>query len=91
MSDERKPVLWLSLTSTGRGHGSQEAIQEVAESVEAAVGDDYEVVVADDRVRLLDDDEVRSLVHDLAERVTRMEQESSLFQATTESDGGEDA
>ena len=48
----RKPVLWVSATSAGRGEVDRESMDEIQERLEDAFGDDYEIVVADDRVRL---------------------------------------
>jgi len=98
MTDETKPVLWVSCTDAGRGPqevggGStpdQSSMAEIAEELEEQMGDRYEIVVADDKVRLLDADEVRSLLQDLTERAEQIAHEDALFEDATSEKGDDD-
>lgn len=85
MSNERKPVLWLSLTSEGR-HSSDESLARAQQQVEEAVGDEYEVIAADDKVRLLDAEEIRDLIQQLQEHAAKFSHEDAMLQAM----GGEE-
>lgn len=54
MTDD-KPILWVSLTTKGRGGATEESLKNVEKQLrEAGFGDDYRIIVADDNVRLLD-------------------------------------
>lgn len=56
-----KPVLWVSLTSGGRGQTSADELHELEAVLEDTIGDDYNIVVADDRVRLATLDDIKDL------------------------------
>jgi len=61
MSDDAKPVLWVSLTESGRGEATADSMQAVGERLKDAVGGDYHVIVADDRTRLATQEDLVSL------------------------------
>lgn len=56
-----KPVLWVSLTSGGRGRTSADELRELEAVLENSIGEDYNIVVADDRVRLATLDDIKDL------------------------------
>lgn len=101
MTEDRKPVLWVSLTSAGRSEMTDDGMQAVQEDLESQLGDDYNIVVADDRVRLatLEDlQEMREtldalLPSDLETRDERRERqrEEMGLSADDVMDGNEDA
>lgn len=82
----KKPVLWVSLTSPGRGYATEDSLKELQERLAEHLGEDYEIVVADDRVRLLDAEEVQALIQDLQQEAEKMGHENDLFSAATEDD-----
>lgn len=96
MSEEPKPVLWVSCTTRGRtpqdlnGPAKPDAdhLERVAAELEDQFGDRYEIVVADDKVRLLDAEEIRSLIQDLQTYAAQFSHEDALFEALQD---GEDA
>lgn len=61
MSDDTKPVLWVSLTETGRAEATEDSLAELSDQLEAAVGDEYNVIVADDTVRLATQEDLQEL------------------------------
>lgn len=86
MSDpERKPVLWVSLTDHGRGVPDAESLQNVAETIEETVGDDYHVVAADDKVRLATREDLQEM-RDALDRLLPSEVESEAEQQERQAD-----
>ncbi|AGM11837.1 hypothetical protein M201_gp70 [Haloarcula californiae tailed virus 2] len=80
------PVLWVSLTSAGRGAMDQESMAELQDWLDEQLGDRYDIVVADDRVRLLDREDALNAIQDLQEYAAQFSNEEALFQAATGDD-----
>lgn len=83
------PVLWVSLTSAGRGAMEQESMAELQDWLDEQLGDRYDIVVADDRVRLASREEIQQMLQDLQEYAAQFSNEEALFEAATEGDDGE--
>jgi hypothetical protein len=58
---EPKPVLWVSLTDSGRGETTAADLDAVQDRLEDTLGGEYHIVVADDRVRLATQEDLRDL------------------------------
>lgn len=87
--DGERPVLWVSLTSAGRGTTDQESMAELQDWLDEQLGERYDIVVADDRVRLMDREEITSLIQDLQEYAGQFAHEDALFEAAQEDDDAE--
>jgi len=61
VSDDTKPVLWVSLTESGRATATEDSMAQLGDDIQAAVGDDYNVIVADDTVRLATQEDLQEL------------------------------
>lgn len=86
-SEGERPLLWVSLTSTGRGQHDEESMAELRDYLEDDLGDRYDIVVADDRVRLLSREEALEAIQDLQQVAQQQAHEDALFEAATEGDG----
>lgn len=89
-----KPVLWVSLTSGGRGQTTADELHELEAVLEDTIGDDYNVVVADDRIRLATLDDIKDLKDQLdsllPSEVENMETREEREQRKREEMGGLD-
>jgi len=83
------PVLWVSLTSAGRGATDQESMAELQDWLDEQLGDRYDIVVADDRVRLMDREGIVNAIQDLQEYAAQFSNEEALFEAATGEDEGD--
>ncbi len=80
------PVLWVSLTSAGRGAMDQESMAELQDWLDSQLGDRYDIVVADDRVRLASREEIQQMLQDLQEYAAQFSHEDALFEAASGED-----
>jgi len=80
------PVLWVSLTSAGRGSMNQESMAELQDWLDEQLGERYDIVVADDRVRLLDREGALDAIQELQEYAAQFQNEEALFEAATGQD-----
>jgi len=90
-----KPVLWVSLTSGGRGETPAEELNDLEATLEDTIGDEYNIVVADDRVRLATLDDLQEMKDRLdallPSDVADMETRAERTQRQREAIGGLDA